>query len=354
MKRLLTLPLLFLLSGCQELAEFNDFVDSIKSKEFTAQSLLSANPSSDFRNSGHVVLSVGERIGPDARVETRDSFGQWSECRRRGHTPRGGAPVNAFAVLVDGSGSMELEYFNGECDTCPHDPGRERVGAARRFVWKVQEVAPRSDLFLGEFGPTPHPEMLATRILSDFTDSSEHAEASVDQLMGYEPVGTPLWDSLGEMVEETAIARQNLNRATGEEVGSAIVILSDGQDNQSNFFDLDSVSRDAIAAGVPIFAIGLGPASASAWDPEAYGDQQTNTVLDLQRVAQRTGGFYSSVDEPGRLYDLFDAVADGLAEGYSEEIYECWEGGSAPASGSLVEGRIVSGNSELPWFFLAP
>lgn len=352
------LPILttILLSGCAELAALNDFVDTVETGEFGLGSLLGVNPGGNFAQTGHVAFSTGHMMGQGSRVEVRDEAGGWSECERVGSESKGGSAVNAFTVLVDGSGSMELTYTNGECDTCPHDPGRERVGAARRFVWKVRDVTPRSSLFMGEFGPTPHPDFLATRIVSDFGDSLEQAESAVDSLMGYDPIGTPLWDSVGEMVLETETERDRLAQVNpGEPVGSAIVILSDGEDNQSTIFDLQSASNEAVAAGIPVFAIGLGPASVSVYDPDAYGYSQTNTVLDLQKIAQRTGGFYSSVDEPGRLYELFDSVATSLAEGYSVDTYRCFEEEArVPARGRLVEGRILSGSAELPWMFLAP
>lgn len=344
-----------LLAGCAELAALNDLRDAYESGEFGIGSLLGVVPTSNFGQTGHIAMSLGHALGPDALVEVQRENGQWERCEKVGGEDRPGAAVNAFTVLVDGSGSMELTYVNGECDTCPHDPGRERVGAARRFVWTVADVAPRSSLLVGEFGPPPHPDFRATRILSDYGESFEYAEQAVDALMGYEPIGTPLWDSVGEMVLETERERDRLIEVNqGERVGSAIVILSDGEDNASSYFDLQTASNEAVAAGIPVFAIGLGPASVSVYDPDEYGFSQTNSVLDLQKIAQRTGGFYSSVAEPGRLHDLFDTVATSLAEGYTVETYSCFDHEAHVPSGQLVMGRVNTGTLELPWMFLAP
>jgi len=138
------------------------------------------------------------------------------------------------------------------------------------------------------------------------------------------------------------------------------VVLSDGLDNDSDWYDLDDVIDLALQENVVVYVVGLGPASAS----DTRFDDADLAVRDLQTLASATGGFYAGVDDPSRLHQLFDNVAYALAGGYERQTYHCIPRDNAnstvrnpPMSGTRVEGRVLEttqGNEWSDWAFIAP
>lgn len=328
-------------------------------------------PASDYSQTGDVQLNlVGETVtasdlsGMGMKVEVENPDGTYTPCDDNGGTVRGGAPNNVVTLMLDGSGSMEFYYpeeeYGNACLTCPHDPGRQRVGAAHRFIDEIFSLAPTSRVALGEFGPDPSSGMHATVLHHDFSSDGFSILGTVDDIKGYEPLGTPLWDSLEEMLERTEDESWAVEREVEGEVRRHLVVLSDGRDSTSEWADLHSVIDQANQAGVTVYAVGLGPASASDLDSR-YIDQ-TNTVQDLQTLARETGGFYSSVDDPARLHELFDTVAAAVADGWQTRHVKCVPRPSdalqgqttPPASGSPVTGRISMAGGAIPFSFIAP
>jgi hypothetical protein len=159
------------LSGCQVIERLQT-IEDLSNGETTPEDVLKAevadalgvgvaglSPSPGYSQNGQVDLSLisrGSDLNPEQmRVEVKNRDGSYSECEYTDGVEVGASPVNALSLLIDGSGSMERTYYEGECDTCPHDPGRERVGAAARFVETLFDVAPDSRLAIAEFGPEP-------------------------------------------------------------------------------------------------------------------------------------------------------------------------------------------------------
>ncbi len=334
--------------------------------------LAGVTPAADYSQTGRVDLNlVGESItaselaGYGVAVEVENPDGTYSACDENGSDVREGAPNNVVTLMLDGSGSMEFYYpqeeYGNACLTCPHDPGRERVGAADRFIHEIFELSPNARVALGEFGPDPSAGMNATVLHHDFSSDELSIIDTLGAVKGYEPLGTPLWDSMEEMLGRTEDEAWAVEREVTGEVRRHVVVLSDGRDSTSEWADLDSVIRQAQSAGVTIYAVGLGPASASDLDTR-YSDQ-TNTVRDLQTLARETGGFYASVDDPVRLHNLFDTVAAAVAEGWQTRHVTCIPkpsgadyGGQVapPASGSPVAGRISMTGMQIPFSFIAP
>jgi hypothetical protein len=361
-------------TGCQALEHIHTIQD-VANGEDLAEAFLDEleeqiridfaglSPSPDYRANGAVDLNMVARGAQvslsevDVQVKNRDS--SYSSCDHADGEVVGAAPLNALTLLIDGSGSMEVTYPDGECDTCPHDPGRERVGAAHRFIDTLYDVNPESLLAVAEFGPDPTLGMRKTAVHSDFDDDRRRLWTALDSIGGDQPIGTPLYDSLYEMIEATEAEADHAGRY-GERVQKHVVVLSDGQDNSSDYHDLDGAIAAAVAHDVVIYIVGLGPASAA----DMRFDDSNMAIRDLQTLAHATGGFYAGVDDPVGLHELFDSVAYALAGGYERHTYNCLPGDTAdstyrvaPPTGTRVEGRLVVVKSEeirSEWAFIAP
>lgn len=331
--------------------------------------LAGVTPASDYSQTGRVDLNFvgGENAATLAAygmdVEVQNPDGTYTPCDMGGTSERAGAPNNVVTLMLDGSGSMEFTYpeseYGNACLTCPHDPGRQRVGAAHRFIDEIFSLAPTSRVALGEFGPDPSPGMHATVLHHDFSSDGFSVLGTVDDIMGYEPLGTPLWDSLEEMLERTEDEAWAVEREMEGEVRRHLVVLSDGRDSTSEWAGMGDVIAQAQRSGVVVYAVGLGPASAADVDPR-YADQ-TGTVQDLQTLARETGGFYSSVDDPLRLHTLFDTVASAVADGWQTRQVTCVPNSAdagaqalPPSAGAPVSGRINLAGSAIPFDFIVP
>jgi hypothetical protein len=388
--------------GCGELGAFEDVLDNPIANRITGLALAGVNPASDFRETGNINFSMipegeeGSSLGQAAtlassgmKVEVKNDDGTYSECDHEGSEDVQPKEYGALTLLLDGSGSMELAYppdeYGDVCVTCPHDPKRERIDAARALVERVSEASPESPMSVAEFGPDPTDGFAVTRLHSDFaTDPGALADA-LDRVEGYDRVGTPLYDSLAEMIgttdaqaDELAVQlaergdipweerEPNSDEAEAEptpeegHVGQTIVVLSDGLDNESEQHDLTSVIELANQSDVAVYAIGLGPASASAADPDL--PEANQAVRDLQKLARETGGFYAAANNPAQLRELYDTLARALTEGYDVETYKCIpkpthdtpeEDCEVPPVGSRVDGRVSMGDVQIPWATIA-
>src|SRR5262249_16844614 len=143
--------------------------------------------------------------------------------------------------------------------------------------------------------------------------------------------GTPLWDGVAEAISELGNDADS-EFSEKDEPGRAIVVLSDGADNESNK-SLDRVIEGAKERGVTVHAIGFGPASDLSLDAD------NPAVNGLERLAEGTGGTYGYVDELSDLPPLASSIGAAVCTGYTE-ISGTFE--EPPESGSLVTGRIRS------------
>ncbi len=323
------------------------------------------SPSPSYGADGAVDLSLVSRSSGDLSpgeidVQVKNYDGSYSSCDHGEGVVVGAAPMNVLTLLIDGSGSMERTYTDGECDTCPHDPNRERVGAAHRFIDTLYETGPDSQLSIAEFGPEPTFGMAATALHADFNDDRRQLWTALDSIGGHEPFGTPLYDSLYEMIEATADEADMLGYDVGEGIQRHVIILSDGQDNLSERHDVNDAIVAALDHGIAVYVVGLGPASAS----DTRFNDANNAIRDLQTLAQATGGFYAGVDDPIALHSLFDTVAYALAGGYERHTFNCVPADDAyatnrtpPSRGTRVEGRVLkvsTGDVQSNWAFIAP
>lgn len=387
--------------GCGQLGAFDDVLNNPVVNRISGLSLAGVTPASNFRETGNINFSmipegeggelaqVTSLASSGMKVEVKNDDGTYSECDHEGSEDVEPREYNTLTLLLDGSGSMELAYppseYGDVCVTCPHDPKRQRIDAASALVDRVSEASPDSPMSVAEFGPDPTDGFTVTRLHSDFETDRDVLADALDRVEGYDRVGTPLYDSLAEMIGATAVESQELETTLKERgeipweeqdpnseepqtepdgeseyVGRTIVVLSDGLDNESEAHDLQSVIQLAKDAGVTVYAVGLGPASASAADPDL--PEANQAVRDLQRLARDTGGFYAAANNPAQLRELYDTLARALTEGYDVETYSCVpkpthdtpeEDCEVPPVGSRVDGRVSLGDVQIPWATIA-
>lgn len=360
-----------------------------------ALQLLGITPASDFGQTGNLnfnLLGVGEDDKSDLsglqsnglNVRVNNDDGTQSDCEFQGEDTLGGSEYNTLAILIDDSGSMEHAYPQDEygdmCPTCPNDPERLRAEAARKLIERILEEAPQSRLALMDFGPTPSEGMDATRILSDFTSSADALNSAADDIDGSEMAGTPMWDSLMEIItatdQEAEDLKADLERTPQTFPGSDdnteevdvqrfIVVLGDGDDDINYGGSDDFTLADVIAAAqernVIIHAVGLGSAAASNDDPLVKIDEQVTTVTNLQQLAEATGGYYASAADPEELLALYDNIARSMTQGYTRDTYSCRPRhnesdpeGEIPEPGEPIEGTVTLGSFSLPFRTMAP
>ena len=314
--------------------------------------------------------------GDNYTIQVKNSDGSYSDCTFQEGSVVDGSDYNSLGLLIDESGSMGNAYppeeYGDICPTCPHDPTRLRADACEKLIQQVHSSAPESRIGVMVFGPAPDDGMMATRILHDFSVDTRSLVGSLSAIDGTQMNGTPLWDSLYEHVGATDGAAVDLeahlrSRDVVEEDGSEVevkrvlLVISDGDDRDSVNWGLSDVITRAQEAGVVIHAIGLGPMASATEDPALLtrpelADEQIQTVQNLQRLAEGTGGFYASVHDASALTELYSAIAAGLTNGYALETWECLPDGREPKAGAVLEGRIVDadGNTIDEWSMVTP
>jgi hypothetical protein len=369
--------------------------------------LLGVTPARDFNETGNLNFSLFGRedsgtvsaqslqdLGIDVQVENED--GTMSECDFVDESPVRASRYNSLAVVIDDSGSMERSYPEEEyqdlCLTCPHDPQRVRADAAEELINVLQQDAPDTRIGVMDFGPDPDLGWDATRVLADF-QTGGNFNTALSAIDGTQMAGTPMWDALAEIVlaldtdadeyeaalltagvletnprpagdlpgsdpEDTDGPTVNdpdgtngdvINAPSEDSVLRYIVVLSDGDDRDSDNYDLDGLIALAQQHDVVIHAIGLGAASSVVQDPRLQSQGQTSAVTNLQRLAEETGGFYAAANDPNALVAMYHNIADSLSSGYQVETYSCTpaETDGAPADpqaidpGTPVEGTLT-------------
>lgn len=389
--------------GCEALNDVRGDVEDVLNDPIVTQAMgltvAGVTPAHDFRQTGNIDFDLlpeddrGELVSfanlqqSGMAVQVKNHDGTYSDCEYVDSETVEPLPHHTLTLLLDGSGSMELAYppqIHGDvCVTCPHDPERERIHAAHDLIRTIHDASPMSPMAVAEFGPDPSEGFGVTRMHSDFINAPEPLIESLDYVQGYEPVGTPLYDSLAEMVDETRAAARALEATlrhergedvpweedttydipeTDKEVARHIVVLSDGIDNESTQYDVDAVIDFALEAGVKIYAVGLGPASASSADPDNLDPEQTQAVRNLHRLARETGGFYAAAKNPSQLRELYATLGQALTEGYQVETYECipkpthdtpQDECDVPPVGSRIDGRLRMSDVDIPWVTIA-
>jgi hypothetical protein len=330
----------------------NGFGDALSS--LFEVDLLGANPSSRFSEDGLLDLSILRRGGTggigseDCDVTIEDEHGGEHSCDWVGDDRQPGSGFSAITLLIDGSGSMEVTYpesrYGDFCLTCPHDPNRLRVSAARDFIGVIGAQAPDTVMSVMSFGPAPTRGWHVTQVLSEFTSNPQTLHSAVGQVGGYEQAGTPLYDSLAEIILATdrsaetyaAFLRQtitvngNNNDLTCPPSEGGDVVVIDGNNNRvvcgcgpDDTVIVDGNNNTVICEGERVSAPG-GTAPGTGGGPIFEGEVP-RVILLLS-----DGEDHNSV-----RYGLEDVIA--LANAYDITIHAV---GLGPASASFEDPRM--------------
>lgn len=347
------------LTGC-ELVE--DVIGAVLDIENLA--VLGVMPAQGFSDPsspdhGKVTLAMGgeDRDGNPVRpgsdlIVIEDDKGE--EIPVEGGEELPGFGQGSFALLVDGSGS--LESSDPSCEGCPTDPTRARVEAAQTLTRSLAACGPDWRQALMEFTTeAADPEFKWTRTLAGFDSTADDVFNAAPALSS--DGGTPLWDATSEVLAslvDDSVKQFASPPSKGEpevdpnEYGVGLVVISDGADTGSNV-SLDQLIAQALDAGVPIHVIGLGPASDAVEEFSA----EPQAIADLRRLATETGGYYGYVADAEELPELTSQIANATCGGYTEVYARFDETG---ASGERKWGAVRLRNTPLsiPFTFTVP
>jgi hypothetical protein len=340
----LGLSLCATLTGCEVLSQVLSTIGQLD--------LLGVIPADGFSDPGSpdygkVKLALGGRddlglpIVPDAAdIEVVPDDG--SDCEEGEAVVVEGHEEGSFFLLADGSGSVE---FDLTCDGCPTDPERIRVEAVKQVATDLETCSGGWRMTLAEFGSdVPTAGFQTTTTLADWSTDGDDLVAAADQLSSW--YQTPLWDSL---YESLGVLAADADPSSGEEgaSGRALVVVSDGADNESSE-TLDTVIAKALELAIPVHVIAFGPASDSADSPD------NEAVVGLRALAEGTGGTYGYVQDVAELPALGAAISGAVCGGYTE--IEGTFDEPAP-SGDTVTGLVRLKSAPLlavPFTFRAP
>lgn len=324
--------------------------------------LLGVTPSEDYRDTGKItfnLLPIDDEEDPFTAgvlrqglasaglgVQLKNEDGSTTDCTFIDEREFDGNPFNAVMLLLDDSGSME-----------DSDPNTQRAEAATKLASIITEQAPDSVISLSDFGVGTSHSYQTIRQITEFSGDADLIEDGVKEIMSVG--GTPLWDALAESIEathdEAGVREDESNKI--DEMKRYVIVLSDGEDTESWTHSPDSIITLAKERGAVIHAVGLASASASC----PYAEPSTETIKRLQRVAQETGGYYASAENPEDLEALYQHIALSMTGGYNASDFDCIPdddtGGERETfvSGQPLEGNVLLGESiSLPWRTLVP
>lgn len=286
------------------------------------------------------IIEVDEPPGTTATVESIDV--------------KSAEEQGTFTILLDSSGSMEGTFSPGVCDTCPHDPNRQRVSATQIIAKEVLNRSPESRMAVMDWGEQDGDVFAGTRTLADYTSDSAALEEGATKTSSLG--ATYIYDALLEILDD--MSSDIAENFSTKPVTKGIIIMTDGEDTHSQATLADVIAK-ANSLEIPIHVVGLGPAGEKFNELFQGTESNVDIVKDLRVLAQDTGGFYASVDNPDELRELAEFIAIGLTGGYTSTTVRL---DPVPPSGTIVKGRIFIKDPESgkkvepgePWDFVAP
>ncbi len=326
-------------AGCELVSSILDAISDL--------SLLGVMPDPDFakegsENAGKVRIAIGAvddsfiPIKPSVkklRIETAEG----EEVPVDEVEEVEGDDLGYFAILVDGSGSVE----NYGCTGCPSDPNRIRIEAVQQLSESLSACGPDWQQGLFEFGLYAVSNGFDyTYQHTSWTTDADEIVAAADHL-GSEG-GTFVWDSTWEVLDKLTKAHDN----DGGEGGVGIVVLSDGADLGYGH-NVNQLIAHANEIGVRVHTVGFGVAA----DGSEFQDR--NAVEDLSRLALETGGSYGYVSDVSQLPDLAEAIAYAQCGGHSQLVVTWPE----HEEGEAYDGTVVYTENEaiqVPFRFTGP
>ena len=204
------------------------------------------------------------------------------------------------ALLFDQSGSMR-----------DNDPDDARVTAGKAFIDIMnsgEEVAITAFSGSGIYPNNP-------TVLNGFSSDKNQLKRIIDDLDGNEGGGTPLYNSIFNLLEYVNTNAKNDNKA--------IIVMTDGQSTSGP--SSSSIISEANLQGVEVYTIGLG----------------YDTDLDkLQQIALGTGGAVMQAQDAIQLISLYNSLAD-LLRGNGVFYETCWQL-KKPNGGDWQSGDVIT------------
>jgi hypothetical protein len=279
---------------------------------------------------GSAVLGDGLKVDVTISTPGFTSTVKQSKCTAVVQT---GAALS-IGIIIDDSGSMAAS-----------DPQLKRRDATVAFL---NTLGPNDEVLLTDYGVSGND--LRDLVCSSrgggsgcspanaggFNGDKNGLTAATSQIQA--SGGTPLYESCVQMVPIVA-------SRTGRR--QAILLLSDGEPNSPTL--RDKCHGDAKAAGIPVFTVGLGPAS------EQMTGSSAGAVQVLRELATATGASYASADDPNQLMALFANIGTALTHGKCDSTAVINEY-MRLTPGTRIGGRVRVGNNDAmgTFEFVAP
>ena len=212
-----------------------------------------------------------------------------------------------LVVLLDLSRSMDAQ-----------DVDPSRLERARREIRDLGRLAEGDRVGLVVFAGGAYPRLPLTQ---DF-----HA---LDLVIS--ETDTSTFDSQGSALGQAIRAGAELLRRSQDKAGQALIVLSDGETHDPE--DARAAAEEALAAGIPIYAMGIGIEAATIPLPTGrsmqYNGRLVTTTPDfttLEEVARLTGGaFVQSTASDRDMQGLYSEIRGAVrAAERSTQQRETW------------------------------
>jgi Mg-chelatase subunit ChlD len=317
--------------------------------EIDSLDVLSATPSPDFQQDGTVAFSIlpMDALGEVVLSENLDLEVYLNEVAADGDSsraPQASSPDELYTVTIQFTEArapderpivyaLDMDSSGSMADS---DPLRLIVPAGQKFIQITADRRAGSEYGIFTFGQGGSRSFNDTLVLEDFTADTDAAEVAIEGVSA--DGGTPLYESALEVLEHFETQR------SGADWQRALVLFSDGEPNNGMVSAQQVISR-ALELQIPLYTMGLGPASQNSPDSRA------SAVAVMQELAYTTGGSYVAVTGADDLSQSFENLGVALASG---DVLVSVGFEPQPQSGSRVSGEIVVDGVSAAWSFLAP
>lgn len=241
--------------------------------------------------------------------------------------PRASLPVRVdnatIVLLVDVSGSMSARDV---------EPTRldAAVTAMRSFVDRLPR---RFKIGLVQFSDS-------SQVLAVPSDDHERVNQALDLLVP--DSGTAIGTGLvtATRLVQSSLARDGVVREPGRALPAAIVLLSDGKQNQGRITPLEAARR-ARAAGIPIDTVALGtPHGILGYGP--YAPRVAPDPPLMRAIARVARGRTATAHDAAQLSGFYRAVGDSFGHATRKRPIASWfaAAGALLLAGALGLGRL--------------
>lgn len=125
-------------------------------------------------------------------------------------------------------------------------------------------------------------------VTQPFTDDKSALRAAIQEQQWRFGSVTPLWDSLFLAINEAKLARGI----------AAVVAMTDGGENASEYHYFSDVLNEATTANLPVFSVGL---HGYDWSPDP-----------LIEISEATGAFFTEAPDSGKLDEIYTAISNTI------------------------------------------